>query len=67
MFGSDILVAPILNQGAINRPVYLPLGSSWKDPSTGYQYEGGQWIQSEAPLDTMPLFLRDGADLPING
>lgn len=61
MFGPDILVAPVLHQGAIQREVYLPEGASWADAWTGAVLEGGQWVTANAPLNRIPLFLRDGA------
>ena len=60
LFGSDILVAPICHEHAFGREVYLPAGASWTCVSTGIAYEGGQSVWVDAPLDTIPLFLRDG-------
>lgn len=65
MFGHDLLVAPVIEQGAITRKVYLPEGARWKNVWTKEKYEGGQWILAEAKLDTIPLFYRDEADLGI--
>jgi len=65
MFGPDLLVAPVLVAGARSRPVYLPAGTTWRDAWTGEAFEGGQWIEADAPLDRIPLYQRDGADLPI--
>lgn len=65
MFGPDLLVAPVLYEGARARRVYLPKGSSWKEVSTGIKHQGGMWITSDAPIEDIPLFLRDGAYLPI--
>lgn len=65
MFGSDILVAPVMEYGAREREVYLPSGASWVCANTGKEYAGGQTVTSAAPLDIIPLFLRDGAILPI--
>lgn len=58
MFGSDLLVAPVLEVGAQSRKVYLPANMIWKDAWTGQQYEGGQWLDVPAPLETIPLFLK---------
>ena len=63
LFGPDILVAPVLEAEACSRKVYLPASTSWKDPWTGQQYEGGQWIEVPAPIETIPLFLKAGSDL----
>ncbi len=60
LFGSDILVAPVCHEKARSRRVYLPSGASWTDARTGQIYSGGQWIDADAPLDTLPVFLRDG-------
>jgi alpha-D-xyloside xylohydrolase len=65
MFGPDLLVAPILHGGACSREVYLPAGAAWTDAWSQASYDGGQWIAAAAPLERIPLFRRNGADLPI--
>jgi alpha-D-xyloside xylohydrolase len=65
LFGPDLLVAPVLDAGARSRKVYLPAGGSWKNAWTDQIVSGGQWIDADAPLDRIPLFLRGGAVLPI--
>jgi len=65
LFGRDLLVAPVLEADARTRDVYLPKGATWRDAWTGEEYEGGQIVTVPAPLDQIPLFLRDGARLPI--
>ena len=60
MYGSDILVAPVAEEHAVSRTVYLPAGNSWTHAGTGEVYEGGQWIDVKAEIDTLPIFLRDG-------
>jgi alpha-D-xyloside xylohydrolase len=65
LFGRDLLVAPVLEAGAREWSVYLPQGATWTDAWTGAEYEGGQSVTVDAPLDRIPLFLRDGAVLPI--
>jgi len=65
MFGSDLLVAPVVHQGARNRSVYLPAGTTWVDVWTERKLDGGQWITADAPLERIPLFLRGEARLPI--
>lgn len=59
-FGPDLLVAPVLYAGATSRNVYLPEGEQWVEYASGKEYEGGQCCQVEAPLDTIPLFLKKG-------
>lgn len=60
MYGPDILAAPIVEPHAFKRSVYLPKGSTWTNAHTGEILEGGQWIEAEASMDTLPVFLRDG-------
>lgn len=60
MYGPDILVAPIVELKATNRNVYLPTGATWTDARDGKKYEGGQWVQAEANIDTLPIYLRNG-------
>lgn len=59
-YGPDILVAPILYAGWRERPVYLPKGETWLEYATGKSYAGGQTVIAEAPLDTIPIFLKSG-------
>jgi alpha-D-xyloside xylohydrolase len=63
MFGPDLLVAPVLEQGARLRRLYLPAGTDWEDAWTGARQAGGQWIEIAAPIETIPVFLRAGSDL----
>ena len=65
LFGPDLLVAPVMDAGLKQRPVYLPDGAQWTNAWTGEVLTGGQTITVDAPLDIIPLFLRDGANLPI--
>ena len=65
LFGSDLLVAPVLEADARSRKVYLPVNDIWKNAWTDQTYQGGQWITVEAPLDQIPLFLRGNSNLPI--
>ena len=65
MFGPDLLVAPVLYEGAYTREVYLPDGCTWTDGWSGNILRGGQWIIAEALLERIPLYLRDEAQLPL--
>lgn len=60
-FGSDLLVAPLLNPGT-QRSVYLPAGD-WVDYWSGRRFVGQQTIVVDAPLDRIPLHVRAGAIL----
>ncbi len=63
MFGSEILVAPILYEDCYEREVYLPRGYKWTDVWTKECYEGGQTICVAAPLNQIPIFLRENSEL----
>ena len=65
MFGPDMLVAPVMEAGVTERSIYLPKGATWKDAYTGVVYEGGQTVTVPAPIDVIPVLLRDGVDWPI--
>jgi alpha-D-xyloside xylohydrolase len=65
MLGPDLLVAPVTEAGATSRGVLLPEGSEWRCAWTGERREGR--IEADAPLERIPLFLKDGAELPIAG
>lgn len=67
MFGPSVLVAPVTQYQARERTVYLPAGSTWTDAWTGEAYAGGTVLTAAAPLERIPVFRRDGADLPIAG
>lgn len=60
LFGPDLLVAPVLWAGQRERKAYLPRGESWTEYATGKTYPGGQAVMAEAPLDTIPVFVRAG-------
>ena len=58
LLGNDILVAPVLDQGAVSRDIYLPVGE-WKDGNDGTIITGPKWINNyEAPLFVLPYFIR---------
>jgi alpha-glucosidase len=63
LFGENILVAPILEQGKKVRAVYLPEGS-WIDYWTKEVFEGNRYIIKEAPLDTCPIYMKKGSIVP---
>lgn len=60
LYGPDILVAPICHEGAMGREVYLPQGAEWISAHDGSSYAGGQTLYFDAPIDMLPVFLRDG-------
>ncbi|NGO06221.1 glycoside hydrolase family 31 protein [Streptomyces sp. HC44] len=65
LFGPDIVVAPVTEPGARSREVYLPAGRTWTDAWTGHDHEGGRTVTVEAPIERIPVFTTQGADLPL--
>ena len=66
MLGPDILVAPVLEEGASDRQVYLPEHpGGWFDFHDGRHFEGRQTITVPAPLGRLPVFVRCGAMIPV--
>ncbi|MCS7222530.1 MAG: glycoside hydrolase family 31 protein [Anaerolineae bacterium] len=63
LWGHAFLVAPIYQEKVTHRAVYLPAGR-WIDYWTGRMHEGPSWIVAEAPLDTLPLYVRAGSIIP---
>jgi alpha-glucosidase (family GH31 glycosyl hydrolase) len=64
LWGRDILVAPVVEPGATERRVYLPAGD-WYDFWTGERTRGGREISRPVNLETLPLYVRAGAMLPL--
>jgi alpha-glucosidase/alpha-D-xyloside xylohydrolase len=64
LFGRDLLVAPVVEKGAASRSLYLPRGT-WYDFWTAEKHEGGREIVKRVDLDTLPLYMRAGAVLPM--
>lgn len=65
MFGDNLLVAPVVNQGETNKSVYLPAGD-WIDFWWGAQRPGGRTISYYAGVDDIPVFVKAGSILPMN-
>ncbi len=63
MLGPDVLVAPVTAQGVRTRDVYLPEGASWLDAWTGEPVEESGWVTAAAPLERIPVYLREGGGL----
>jgi hypothetical protein len=64
LLGPDILVAPVTEEGARQREVYLPRGR-WVDFWTDSLHSGPESIVVDAPLERIPVFVRAGAVLPM--
>ncbi|MCR4685643.1 MAG: DUF5110 domain-containing protein [Lachnospiraceae bacterium] len=78
LFGPAFLVAPVYTpmyyqKGSVEirdsektRRVYLPKGCGWYDYYSCKYYEGGCWIDVDAPLDRIPVFVREGSIIPMS-
>jgi alpha-glucosidase len=64
LIGSSIMAAPIYRPGLENRMVYLPEGT-WYDWWSRKSYQGSQHILIDAPVEKMPLFIKEGAIIPL--
>lgn len=64
LFGQSFLVAPVTEEGAKDRKVYLPEGADWYDFWTSKKVQGGQWLTRETPIEIMPLYVKAGTILP---
>ncbi len=64
LWGSEVMVAPVLEKGATSRRVIIPSGEwvDYNNPSV--TYVGPDTIVYKAPLEVLPLFVRAGAFIP---
>ncbi|RSD16399.1 DUF5110 domain-containing protein [Amycolatopsis eburnea] len=63
--GTDFLVAPVYEKANVRNGIYLPKGT-WVDYWSGKTYTGPTTVDGyDAPLDTLPLFVRAGAVVPM--
>ena len=65
MFGSALMACPVGEYQKYSRNVYLPKQKGWYDFYTGEYHAGGQTIVADAPYDKIPVFIPEGAILPI--
>jgi alpha-glucosidase/alpha-D-xyloside xylohydrolase len=65
LWGPDILVAPVIERGATARHLYLPVGD-WYDFNTGEKMAGGKWVDKAVTLETIPLYVKAGAIVPMD-
>lgn len=65
LWGKDVMVAPVMEQGATSRSVVIPEGQ-WIDYNNPANiYNGNDTINYPAPLETLPIFVRAGAFIPM--
>ena len=60
LFGTDLLIAPVLREPATSRGVYLPAGD-WYDYWSGEHYSGPKSITVPVTIASIPIFVRGGA------
>lgn len=61
LLGPDVLVAPVVEPGATTRTLWLPEGC-WQHVETGQEHTGPDEITVDAPLTSLPWFVRCGTD-----
>ena len=67
LLGPNLLAAPVMEEGATERRLYLPQGADWTNVWTGEPHAGGVWITVAAPLDgAPPLFARCGSAMLVD-
>ncbi len=66
LWGSEVLVAPVMQQGATEREVTFPEGT-WVDfANPAIRYAGNSTINYKTPLEVLPLFVKAGAFIPMS-
>ena len=65
LFGRSILVAPVTKYKARTWPVYLPPGSSWYNFLTNEKINGGQLVNTNTPIDEIPMYVKAGSIIPF--
>jgi alpha-glucosidase len=61
LYGADLVVAPVIEEGAVSRDVYLPGGSEWVHVWSGERFSSGHH-HIDAPIGSPPVFWREGSD-----
>ncbi len=65
LFGSELLVAPVLNPGEKTRTLFLPKSVQWYDFFTNRKYPGGNQYEIPVTINNMPLFVKAGSFIPM--
>lgn len=61
MVGSDLLIAPAVDQGATTVTLYLPRGTAWVHMWTDATFAGGEWVTIDAPVGFPPVFFAESS------
>ena len=68
MFGRSLLVSPVTEPGVTKWKTYLPKSKGgWYDYHTLQHYDGGQTVTTDVDLSYIPVFVRAGSILPLDG
>ena len=68
MFGRSLLVSPVTESGVTKWKTYLPKAKGgWYDYHTLQHYDGGQTVTTDVDLSYIPVFVRAGSILPLDG
>lgn len=66
MFGPDILVSVIWEQGKTSKRLYLPGGETWIDAwQKDKEYTGEDYVEVKTPIYKIPVFIRKGASVNL--
>ena len=66
LYGRDLLIANVIEPGAKTKKVYLPAGCKWYDWNDKFKcFEGGQTIEVPVDMTSIPMFIREGAIIPM--
>lgn len=63
MFGKSMMICPVVNKGALSRPVYFP-GGKWVDFWTGERIDTRRWKSFLTPQWLMPIYIKEDAIIP---
>lgn len=67
LWGADVLIAPVLKEGARSRKVTFPTGDAWVNwNNPKLTYAGGSTANVAAPLSQLPMFVRKGSFIPLH-
>nr|WP_255495267.1 TIM-barrel domain-containing protein [Dysgonomonas sp. 521] len=65
MFGPSLMVCPVYTYKSTSRDVYFPANTNWYNYETGEYITGGKTMKVSAPYERIPLFVKEGAILPM--